>query len=128
MKRVLIITLALIGIITATAAVITPRAAFADAKAEVCAGVGAAVGAKGDCATDSGTSVNSVIAAVVNILSLLVGIIAVIMIIVGGFRYVTSGGDSGTLTTAKNTIIYAIIGLVVVAFAQAIVQFVLKKL
>lgn len=73
------------------------------------------------------TSINSIIKTVVNIFSVVVGIVAVIMIIVGGFRYITSGGDSNNVSGAKNTIIYAIIGLVVVALAQFIVQFVLNK-
>ena len=49
------------------------------------------------------------------------------LIIYGGFKYISSGGDSGKVTEAKNTIIYAVIGLVVVALAQFIVQFVLNK-
>jgi hypothetical protein len=52
----------------------------------------------------------------------------VIMIIVGGFRYITSGGNDASVTAAKNTILYAIIGLVVVALAQIIVRFTLGKL
>jgi len=56
-----------------------------------------------------------------------VGIVSVIMIIYGGFKYISSGGDSGNVQSAKNTIIYAVIGLVVVAMAQFIVQFVLNK-
>lgn len=80
------------------------------------------------CNVDGGTEkVNSLITQIVNIFSLVVGIISVIMIIYGGFRYVTSGGDSSNVSNAKNTIIYAIIGLVVVALAQFIVQFVLDK-
>jgi hypothetical protein len=71
--------------------------------------------------------VNTLIADVINIFSLIVGIVAVIMIIVGGFRYITSGGDSNNVTAAKNTILYAIIGLVIVALAQFIVRFVLNK-
>jgi hypothetical protein len=47
--------------------------------------------------------------------------------IYGGFKYITSGGDSGNVTAAKNTIMYALIGLVVVALAQLIVRFVLGK-
>ena len=125
MKRAILIALAFVGVLTAATALLTPTA-LADAKSEICAGVGAASGS-GGCTDPGGKSINNVIAAVVNILSWLVGIIAVIMIIVGGFRYVTSGGDSGNTTTAKNTIIYAIIGLIVVAFAQFIVQFVLTK-
>jgi hypothetical protein len=58
---------------------------------------------------------------------MLVGVVAVIMFIVGGFRYITSAGDSSKVSSAKNTLVYAIIGLVVVALAQAIVLFVLNK-
>ena len=64
---------------------------------------------------------------VVNTISLVVGAISVIMIIIGGFRYITSGGDSTKVGGAKNTIIYAIIGLVIVALAQLIVHFVLNQ-
>ncbi len=73
------------------------------------------------------TGVNKVIKDVINIFSVVVGVISVIMIIYGGFQYVSSGGDSGKVGNAKNTIIYAIIGLVVVALSQFIVQFVLDK-
>lgn len=73
------------------------------------------------------TRINDIITTVINIFSIIVGIVAVIMIIFGGFKYITSGGDSGNITSAKNTIIYAIIGLVVVALAQFVVQFVLDK-
>jgi len=64
---------------------------------------------------------------VVNILSLVIGAVAVIMIIVGGFRYIVSAGAADKVTAAKNTIVYALIGLVVVVFAQLIVHFVLNK-
>jgi TRAP-type C4-dicarboxylate transport system permease small subunit len=49
------------------------------------------------------------------------------MIIIGGFRYIVSGGDQTSVTAAKNTIMYAIIGLVVVLFSQVIVRFVLTN-
>ena len=78
--------------------------------------------------TDTGTQkIQDIVTLVVNIFSVIVGIVAVIMIIWGGFKYITSGGDSSNVSSAKNTIIYAIIGLVVVALAQFIVQFVLDK-
>lgn len=80
-----------------------------------------------DDAQQGAETVNGMIKTVINIISVLVGIVSVIMIIWGGFKYVTSGGDSGNVTSAKNTIIYAVIGLVVVALAQFIVQFVLTK-
>jgi len=77
--------------------------------------------------TDPGSTLNNIVTLVINIFSVVVGIVAVIMIIVGGLKYITSGGDSGNITGAKNTILYAIIGLVVVALAQFIVRFVLQK-
>jgi hypothetical protein len=64
---------------------------------------------------------------IINLLSAVVGILAVIMIIVAGFRYITSGGRDEAVKGAKNTILYAIVGLVVVALAQIIVHFVLAK-
>ncbi len=65
---------------------------------------------------------------VIDIISIAVGAISVVMVVVGGFRYITSGGESGGVGSAKNTILYAIIGLVVVIFAQAIVKLVIDRL
>jgi hypothetical protein len=76
---------------------------------------------------DGKTQINDIIATVINIFSIVVGLVAVIMIIIGGFKYITSGGDSGNVTGAKNTILYAVIGLVVVALSQVIVRFVLTS-
>ena len=78
--------------------------------------------------SDATTKINNIVHTIVNLMSALVGIVAVIMIIVGGFRYITSGGNDTSVTSAKNTILYAIIGLVVVALAQLIVRFTLGKL
>jgi cytochrome bd-type quinol oxidase subunit 2 len=69
----------------------------------------------------------SLIKKIINIFSVIVGVIAVIMIIIGGLKYITSGGESSNVSGAKNTIIYAIVGLVVVALAQFIVHFVLAN-
>jgi hypothetical protein len=81
------------------------------------------------CSNETGTpqSLESKITKAINIFSVLVGIVAVVMIIYGGFRYVTSGGKQESVTNAKNTLLYAIIGLVIVALSQAIVHFVLKS-
>jgi heme/copper-type cytochrome/quinol oxidase subunit 2 len=70
---------------------------------------------------------NKLVTNIINILSVVVGVIAVIMIIFAGFRYVTSSGKDESVKGAKNTILYAIIGLVIVALAQIIVHFVLAK-
>lgn len=70
---------------------------------------------------------NSTIQAIINVLSALVAVVAVIMIIIGGFRYVTSAGNPESAKGARNTILYAVIGLVIVSIAQIIVHFVLRN-
>lgn len=62
------------------------------------------------------------------IVTIAVGAAAVIMIIIGGFRYVLSGGDSNATKSAKDMILYAVIGLVIALVAQALVLFVLRRL
>ena len=71
---------------------------------------------------------NSIFSRVTNILLFLVGAISVIMLIIGGIRYVISGGDQAQVTSAKNTILYAIVGIVVAFLAYAAVNFVTQAL
>lgn len=62
---------------------------------------------------------------ITNVLLFIIGAISVIMLIVGGIRYVVSGGDSTAVQNAKNTILYAIVGVVVAILAYAVVNFVI---
>lgn len=62
---------------------------------------------------------------ITSIMLFVIGAIAVIMIVIGGLRYVLSGGDSSQITAAKNTILYAIIGIIVAILAYAVVNFVI---
>ena len=64
---------------------------------------------------------------ITNVLLFLIGAISVIMLIVGGIRYVVSGGDSTAVQNAKNTILYAIVGVVVAILAFAVVNFVITS-
>lgn len=73
-------------------------------------------------------AVNKTVQNVIDILFYAIGVIAVIMIIIGGIKYTTSNGDSSAITSAKNTILYAVVGLVVAILAYAIVNFVLNRL
>jgi len=128
-------------LLSALALGIVPIAAPALASADdvqqgLCGGIagsfdssGSSVGGTADCSTVAGnsSSLNDIATKIINIFSWIVGVASVIMIIYGGFRYITSGGDSNGVSSAKNTIIYAIIGLVIVALAQAIVAFVINK-
>jgi hypothetical protein len=77
--------------------------------------------------TTDGSGIEAILRKVIQIFSIVVGFVAVVMIIIGGIRYITSGGDSGNISSAKNTIIYAIIGLIIVALAQVLVHYVLKN-
>ena len=65
---------------------------------------------------------------ITNTLLFILGAISVIMIIIGGLRYVISGGDSGAVTAAKNTILYAIVGVIVAILAYAAINFVINAL
>ena len=69
---------------------------------------------------------NGVFTQITNTVLYVVGIVSVIMLIYGGLRYVTSGGDSKKVTDAKNTILYAIIGLIISILAFSIVNFVIN--
>ena len=65
---------------------------------------------------------------IVNVILFIVGAVAVIMIVIGGVRYTVSNGDSNAVTGAKNTIMYAIVGLVVAIIAYALVNFVVVNI
>jgi cytochrome bd-type quinol oxidase subunit 2 len=81
--------------------------------------------ATGNDCTENG--VEGIFKTVVNVLGIVAGIAAVIMIIVSGFRYITSGGESSKVSAAKSALIYALIGLVIVALSQFLIHFVLTQ-
>ena len=81
----------------------------------------------GESCEDDTNPFRRLVGSIVDVLSLIVGATSVIMVIIGGLRYVVSGGDSAKVVAAKNTILYAIVGLVVVIFAQSIVAFVVGR-
>jgi Type IV secretion system pilin len=96
---------------------------FSENKKEACAGLKVT----GASCSDGNDDVNNVVKNALNILSFVIGIAAVIMIIIAGLRYVTSNGEAQAISGAKNTIIYALIGVVVALLAQALVRFVLTR-
>lgn len=125
--KYLVLTAVMFGFSFGVLSTVTVHAQI-DPKGQACGALNAASGGAGDCTTaPAGPNVDSTLKLAINLFSLIVGIAAVLMIIVGGLKYITSNGDSGNISGAKNTILYAIIGLVVVALAQVIVKFVLTK-
>lgn len=105
------------------APVLAASGSAGSARNDVCNGITAAGGS----CNESGEGLSNVIKTVINIISIVAGMAAVIMIIIGGLRYITSGGDSSKVASAKGAIIYAIVGLIIVALAQFIVRFVLSR-
>lgn len=122
MKKVSVILASLLALPVIAFGVTTLTADSASAQLNLESGINSA---KGTGTPDSVTEDDGLIKKVVNLLLWAIGIISVIMIIIGGIRYAISNGDSNQVTAAKNTIMYAVIGLVIAIFAYAIVNFVL---
>ena len=115
--------------LTGAAAVVTlmaGRVMATEASESVNPAQAGANAAKGSGMPSELVGVNGVFTKITNTVLYAVGIISVIMLIYGGLRYVVSGGDSKKVTDAKNTIMYAIIGLIISILAFAIVNFVIN--
>lgn len=122
--KMILISLGLVS----TLGLLPAVAVHADAATDACDGIKLVdPTAKCDSADDGKAGFQKLIKKVINIFSIVIGAVSVIMIIFGGFRYIISGGDSSATKAAKDTIMYAVIGLFVVLFAQVIVIFVLSN-
>lgn len=122
--KLIIASLSVIGLFGLSPA----TAVYADAAQDACDGIKILDRtAQCDNSNRAQSGFNSTIRRVINILSIVIGAVSVVMIIIGGFRYIVSGGDSSATKSAKDTIMYAVIGLVVVLFAQIIVTFVISN-
>ena len=128
-------TAAAVALLLAPTVALAPSIAHASIADNICQGVvntGDSTNTNAtasDCAegADGSQTFSELAKKIINVFSIVVGTVSVIMIIIGGFRYIISGGDSGGVTAGKNTILYAIVGLVIVLFAQVIVRFVLTN-
>ena len=84
--------------------------------------------AKGDDQVTTLFGVNGIFTTITNVILYILGAVSVIMLIYGGIIYTIYGGDSAQVTAAKNTIMYAIVGVVVAILAYAIINFVITSL
>lgn len=132
MKKLIIFTLGLALLVTSVITLVAPQQVAAAAGSQsLCEGSGGTwkTDAKapngGTCTSSDGRTVLGTIQQVTDVLTFITGAIAVLMIVVGGLRYTTSSGDQAAMTGAKNTIMYALIGLIVAVMAYAVVHFVL---
>lgn len=125
MKRIIL------NLTAALVLAVTPAAALAGNAYAACAPdstpkgqVENGLGQTGNC---DASGVSRAIRDAVEILSIIAGAAGLIAIIWAGFKYITSGGDSGKISNAKNTLIYALIGLAIAAVAQILVNFVITE-
>jgi len=127
MRKLRVVLVIVVAVVLALLIAVPQRsqALFENAKQAACSGIALQEGSTA--CPDSGSAVDGIVKLVINILSVVVSIAAVIMIIIGGLKYVTSQGESSNTAGAKNTIIYALIGLVIVALAQVIVRLTLNR-
>ncbi len=130
-KKITIIVTTTVISLLCLAAPVSVQALFENAKEDACKGVQLSnTTPTGSCVAGSKeaeTKLNSTLATAINLFSLFIAVVAVITIMIGGLRYITANGDAGNLTNARNTILYALIGLIIAAFAQIIVKFVLQR-
>jgi uncharacterized membrane protein YidH (DUF202 family) len=126
MKKILLF-LGVFGIIFGLPVTALAESAFSGSKEAVCAGV--ALDSSTGCSSleESTTDPSTTVRTALNILTAVVGIIAVVMMIIAGVKYITSQGDSNQVNSAKNTIIYSVVGLVVVVLTQVVVRFVIAR-
>lgn len=101
-----------------------PVVAVNDWNSEACANADEAQKAALGCETDS--TAPSVVEGLINGIISVVGIVAVIVIVVGGQRFIVSQGDPSKITAARGMIIYGVVGLIVALLAFAVVNFVLN--
>lgn len=135
MKRVfnqLFTGLMMVPMLAASVLVLTAPLSYAAKTDQTCDETKISVTEGVDCAKSKDQSANlfgksGIFQTVTNVLLFLIGAVSVIMLIIGGIRYVLSGGDSTAVTAAKNTILYAVIGIIVALLAYAIVNFVVTS-
>lgn len=124
MKKLLLIITLLLSITAGWSGVAHAADNSANAaKNQACSGINSAVGTGSCGGKEDAKTINTVVRGILDILSWVAGIAAVIMVVIAGLKYITSSGDSSAIASAKTSLIYALVGIVVVALAQAIVLF-----
>ena len=126
-QRLAIIITLVVTMMTPLLAHTVAYAAPTAASEAICEGVNDGSGVTSCTDNSSGLAVSNVIKGAIRIFQAVIGIISVFTILIGGMNYITSGGDAGKTKTARDRIMYAVIGLVIVGLAEIIVQFALNR-
>jgi len=118
----------LVPILTLSAIIVSPIGVFA-ADCDTHSGIANGVECGNSTSTPDDLFGNKgIFTTIINVVLFVIGAISVVMLIFGGVRYTISGGESKAVESAKNTILYAIIGLVIAILAFAIVNFVITSI
>lgn len=130
MKRLLqtVITSAALAMSIITVAALPQSVLASTPNGQGCVGKACIEDGAGNVNTGATDTIPETIQQVTDILLFLLGAVSVIMLVIGGFKFVTSNGNAEQVKSAKNTIMYAIIGVVVALLAYAIIDFVVDNL
>jgi Type IV secretion system pilin len=115
-----------------SAVLLAPTAVLAyDPFSTICSNT--AVGSSALCSSSRGTTnpltgTNGIIRLIANIIATFTGLIAVIIIMVSGMRFITAGGDPSKVKGARESLIAALVGLIIIALADTIIGFVMSKI
>jgi multisubunit Na+/H+ antiporter MnhB subunit len=126
MKRLRTTLLTVLTVLGLVALPLTPAVTFADGT-DPASEIQQGVSGVGGSSTANQDDLKGFLKTIVNVMLFILGAIAVIMIIIGGIRYTTSNGDAAQTKGAKDTILYAVVGLIVAILAYAIVNFVISS-
>lgn len=127
------ITTVAIGVYVSAILLASPAHAQTQAEKEICLGAGGTYDdTAGTCNPAAGQKnlfgTGGLFEGITNTLIFIVGAISVVMLIIGGIRFVVSAGDANAVTAARNTILYAVVGIIVAILAFAVVNFVIGRL
>jgi len=129
MKKFIITTAATFGVFAflVVPALVAQPVDAVNASKQICEGSGGNWNGNKCINKDAKKDLGSWMKDIVNVLLFVIGAISVIMVVIGGLRYVTSGGDANQTKAAKDTILYSVIGLIVAILAYAIINFVVNN-
>ena len=119
------IFLSLVILLSSTFSALPGTVLAANAVEQACSGLNS-LSSSNKCGTGQ-ASVNNIVASVTKLISYIVGAVAVLVIIFAGFRFITSGGSNENTNSARNILMYAVIGLVIAVIAQLIVHLVINS-
>lgn len=127
-KKCLVSMLSLTMIVATSIGIVGQSTAYASVSSNAQTACNALNEASGNSCDTAGDGIAVLLRKIIRLLQIIVGVLSLIMVIIAAMKYTLSQGDNNAINSAKNTIIYSIVGLIIVVFAETIVQFVLNRI